>query len=542
MRNQLAFLLWVTSAACGSGASAQVEPPVLTVTSPTRALVRGQAGELTVTGTVAPNAGGDVVKTVTVNDKPATVGADGAFTATVTVGEGATLIQTVATDERGGVATDVRAVQAGTLHPIGSDIPAAVTAAMSADSFAKLSAAAGPIIKGLDIGKLIAPMQPMLSFGSTCAAEGSASVDDVQLGDIKVSLAPAAGGLAFSAELDQVSVPGHATYKVLCLPGSSSFSLTADKIVVAGTLDVAPNGMSGFTTKIVKPTVQLTAFKVSATGLPGDILDLIDFNALVSAVVPTVAELAMGPLVNQALGALAGPQQLAVAGQQLSMQVVPSAIAFDPTGAQLSINMKMSIAGSENSPGFLYTDNGTPSLDPSHGFQIGLADDLANELLAELQATGQLELALPVPGGLFETAQLHMSLPPIVSADAADGQLHLVIGDAIATFMTGGAAVARAAINARLDLKVEPSLHGGGVAVQLGTPEVHINVLDDIPNTTGFTDDQLGNAVAAVLGVQIDSITKLLGAIPLPAIDGLRVGNLSLDSDSGYVMVRGEFE
>jgi hypothetical protein len=542
MRNQLAFILLAASVtACGAGAAAPIDPPVLTVTSPTRALVQNQAGTVTVTGTVAPNANGDVVKTLTVNDTPVTLGADGVFTASVPVGDGATLIQTVATDERGGVATDVRAVQAGTLHPVGSNVPAAVTAAMSADSFAKLSAAAGPIIQGLDIGKLIAPMQPMLNFGSTCAAEGSASVDDVKLGDVKVSLAPAAGGLQFSAELDQVSVPGHANYKVICISGSSSFTITADKIVVAGTLDVAPNGMSGFTTKLIKPDVQLTNFNVAATGLPGDILKLIDFNGLISAVVPTVAELAMGPLVNQALGALSGPQQLAVAGAQLTMQVAPSAISFDPSGALLAIDMKMAIAGSEQSPGFIYVDPGQPALDPAHGFQVGLADNLANELLAELVATGKLELALPVPGGLFDTAQLHMTLPPIVSADS-DGKLRLVLGDAVATFVTGGAPVAKAAINARIDLKVAPSLGGSGVAVQLGTPEVHINVLDDIPNTTGFTDDDLGKAVTAVLGVQLGSITELLGAVPLPAIDGLQIGNLSIDSDSGYVMVRGEFE
>ncbi|HET9623205.1 MAG TPA: hypothetical protein VFP84_17650 [Kofleriaceae bacterium] len=536
-------LLVLAASACGSGAAAPIDPPVLTITSPVRALVQGQSGQVTVTGTVAPGASGDVVKTVTVNDTAATLNADGSFSATITVGAGTTLIQTVATDERGGAATDVRALQAGALKPVGSNIPSAVTAAMSTDSFAKLSAAAGPLIKGLDLGKLVAPLQPLASFGSTCLAQGSASVDDVKLGDIQVTLTPTAGGLMFRAELDAVKVPGHATYRAACLPTATThFTVSANKVVVAGTLDVKPNGMAGFSTKIVRPDVQLTGFDLSASGLPGDILDLIDFNGLVTSIVPSVAELAMNPLFNKALGALSGPQQLAVAGQQLSMQVVPSAIDFDASGALLALDMKMAIAGSESSPGFVYTENGTPALDPSHGFQVGIADDLANEMLAELTATGKLDLALPVPGGLFDTAAIHMALPPSVSADASDGKLRVVLGDMVASFMTGSNTVAKAAINAKLDFKVSPTTNGAGVAVQLGEPEIHINVLDDVQNTTGFSDDTLAKAVSAVLGAQIDSISQLLVAVPLPSIDGIQVSNLSIDSDMGYVMVRGEFQ
>ena len=58
---------------------------------------------------------------------------------------------------------------------------------------------------------------------------------------------------------------------------------------------------------------------------------------------------------------------------------------------------------------------------------------------------------------------------------------------------------------------------------------------------TGFSDTELANASTTVLGAQIDSISKLLVAIPLPAIAGLQVSDLSIGSDSGYVMVQGQF-
>jgi hypothetical protein len=205
------------------------------------------------------------------------------------------------------------------------------------------------------------------------------------------------------------------------------------------------------------------------------------------------------------------------------------------------MNMKVLLAGGQASPGFIYTDNGAPSLDPGHGFQIGLADDLANEMLAEAQAAGMLDLALPEAGGTFDTAQLHMTLPPTISADATDGELRLVLGDMIMTFTSHGTPVARAALNATVDLKISALTNGTSVAVQLGTPDIHVDLLDDIENRSGLPDKSLSNATAAGLGAQLGAISKLLVAIPVPAIAGLQVRDLSIGSDNGYVMVKGAF-
>ena len=203
--------------------------------------------------------------------------------------------------------------------------------------------------------------------------------------------------------------------------------------------------------------------------------------------------------------------------------------------------MKILIAGGESSPGFIYTPNGAPSMDPGHGFQLGLADDLANELLAEATAAGMLDLSLPESVGAFDTAQIHMTLAPMISADATDGQLHLVLGDMLATFTNHGKPVAKAAISATLDLQVTPLPNGTSVAVQLGTPQIHVDAVDDVANVTGLGDKELASATAAVLGSQIESISKLLVAIPIPAVAGLQVRDLSISSDSGYVMVKGAF-
>jgi len=539
------LVLLAATAACQNGPGEAKEPPALTVTSPARSLLQDHAGTVMVRGTVAPNASGDPIDKVLVNDVPATIEADGTFSAMVDVGEGATLIQTVARDASGTTATDTRAVQAGQLRAVGTAIPSAVTASMSADAFAKISAAAGPILKGLNLGALLAPLQPMVHVGDENGEDGAfarAYVDDVKFADAKIAMAPVQGGLSFRAEIDRLDVPGHARYAILYIPGQTTFRITADKIVVAGTLNVTPNGMAGFTTKLVSPDVTVTNFHLDASGLPGTILADLKLDSAIQFIVSKGAELAMNPLMNQALGALGGPQQLDVLGKKLELQVAPSAVAFAPTGALISMTMKALIAGGEASPGFIYTPNGAPSLDPGHGFQLGLADDLANEMLAEAKASGMLDLSVAETGGTFDAAQIHMTLPPMISADATDGQLRLVLGDMVATFTDHGAPVAQAAINAKVDLKISPLTNGTSVALQLGTPEIHVDVTDGVANRSGLSSENLANATAAGLGAQINAITRLLVAIPIPAVAGLQIRDLSIGSDHGYVMVKGAFE
>src|ERR1043165_4070671 len=268
----LTFL--ATIAGCETGPGAAKEPPVLQVTSPTRSFVT-KAGQLRVTGTVAPNGQGDAVDKVLVNNVQATLEAGGAFHALVDVPTGATLIETVARDVSGNVATDTRAVQAGPMRAVGTSVGSAVTAALSADTFTKISAAAGPILKSLDMKSMLAPLQPMVHVddpdGEDCAF-ARVFVDDLKFSDAKLSITPVQDGLAFTAEIEQLDVPAHARYAVLCVHGSNTLRVTADRIAIAGTLDVTPNGMAGFNTRLVNPKVTVTGFHLSASGLPGELL------------------------------------------------------------------------------------------------------------------------------------------------------------------------------------------------------------------------------------------------------------------------------
>ena len=121
-----------------------------------------------------------------------------------------------------------------------------------------------------------------------------------------------------------------------------------------------------------------------------------------------------------------------------------------------------------------------PNMNPDQGLELGIADDLANEMFSQLVATGLLNLTMPANAGTFDATKIEMTSPPMISADLADGKMRVILPDMMATFTLQGTPVAKAAINAKLDLAIAPANAGFGVAIQLGTPEVNIDVLPDI--------------------------------------------------------------
>jgi hypothetical protein len=537
----------VVATACDEQPAEMKDPPVLRITSPQRSLLQqGTTSQITVSGTVTPNElSQEPVEKVLVNGVQASLSADGSFTATIQIKAGATLINTTARDHAGQVAEDTRAVLSGELRPVGSNVENAITAAMSTTAFQKLSAAASTMIEGMDFMPILAPMQPMVHSGDETGPDclyARGYVDGVSLSNADIAIIPTNAGLSFRAQVDGLDVPGHANYAVACVDGSTSFRVKAQRVIVTGTLVVTPAGNQGFKTTLTDEEVTVTGLDIQASGIPGTIVDLLSLDKLLGWVISKAAPMAMEPMMNKALGGLAGPKQVDVMGKTLVMEVDPTTIDIDSHGAWITLDTKMLIKGTETSPGFIFTDNAMPNMDPGNGFALGLADDLANEMMAELHATGLMNLNMPAQGGTFDNTAIAMSLPPMISADPADGKLKLILGDMIATFTSGGTPVAKAAINASIELKVVPASNGYGVALQLGKPTTKVTVLDDIANVTRLTDKDLSIATEACLTAQIDAISKLLVNIPLPAVSGLQMRNMSIGSDDGYVMLKGDIE
>nr|HEX4312877.1 hypothetical protein [Kofleriaceae bacterium] len=540
--SKLSALLVVATAATAGCIQPPPSPPTLTVTSPERSTVQSTAGQIQVTGTAAASDDGSPVTSVAVNGTPATVAADGSFSAMVDVPAGVTLLETIATTAEGGRATDARAVQAGALSPVNSTIPRAVTATLSADAFAKISATAGPLLAQLDLPTLLASQQPMVNLGDDLA-NMKLSITKMSLGNATISLTPTDGGLQFAATVDAIDVTAKADYAGSLVPdGSTSVRVTADSVTVMGTLQVTPNGSAGFTTTIASPVVTPTNMAIKASGgLVGDLVNLLTGNlgSTIQGFAVGALQTEMTPLVNDAFGALAGPQQFMVLGHEVDVAASPSAVTFTPAGAVLTLDLTANIAGGEASPGYVATTDGAPTMDVGkNSLQLAIADDLVNQMLAEVHQLGLLDIQLQGDYGLFDAGQLNMTLPPMVDANTQDGSMKLVIGDMIANFTSGGKPVLSAALNATVDVQVAPGADGTSMAFQFGKVDVVVNFLDDPTNGLGGPD--VSAAVNAGIALQLDSVTQFLVTVPIPSVEGLSFDNLSLHGDSGYVVIAGD--
>jgi hypothetical protein len=513
---------------------APAPPPKLTVTSPKRGLVQNEVSRILVEGKAVPGDGGEAVTKVTVNNVNATLAADGTFSALVDVPAGATLLQTTAFNDGGSAATDARAVQVGQLVPVGAMMDRAVTATLSADAFAKLASVAGPMIKGKDLGS----MMTETSLGNSVVGM-KINVTKLVLGDAKLTLVPADGGLQFSIEVKAVDALAKATYETFIGDDSANIKVTADEIIVAGTFAITPAGVMGFTTKLMSPTINTTNLKLDSGGVTGTVLDLLqsELLSMVRGWIKSAAEGQLGPMLNKALGALAGPKSLAVAGRMVEVQASPAAIQFTSAGALVSVNLAAKIGGGEASPGYIFTPNGTPAMTVGNGIQLGLSDDLVNQLLAQVHALKLLDISYNEDFGIFDHIDFKASIPPMISASNQDSKLRLVLGDMIVNFSDGGKPVIGAAINASVDLEIQRGDSPEQLALDFGEVKLFVDVLED---NTGMGVDDLSGPAGAGIKVQLESLEKFMLTVPVPSVAGVKLDNLALRADSGYVVVSGQ--
>jgi hypothetical protein len=537
MRTTSTILLALLATAC----EVSMPPsPVLTVTSPNRGLVQSDTGRVIVTGTALPTVNGDLVTKVEVNGVRANLAADGTFTAEVDVSAGATLLRTVATAETGAEATDARAVHAGQLRAVGTPIERAMTATLSADAFAKLSETASTEIKKLDFNKLLTPMNPIANLGDSYA-NVKFSVKQLGIGDLEISLMPTDGGLQFSAEFSGLNVDASAQYYVLLGGDTTNVKVTADKFALKGTLVVTPDGMNGFKTTVTSPSVQMQNLRLQANGVVGSILELLTNNlgSITQKLITGAAEKGLAPMITAAFGALAGPKQIDVLGKTVTFEATPAAVAFSSAGAHVTLNLMAKIAGSEGSKGYVYTPNGMPELDMERDVQLGISDDLLNQMIAQVHALGILNYHLNQDFGVFDAADFKMVLPPMISANTKDGSMRLVLGDMTANFTDNGQTFISAAVNAQVELKVERGRTAQEVAIKFGEVDLWVNVFNDHGETEALTGE-LATAASQGIGVQLDSLTEFMVTVPVPTIAGRSMENLALRTNSGYVLMSGD--
>ena len=556
MRNLARTLALVTSlSACSDKPydpdAPAIDPtaPRIHITTPERGTFLGAKGTVEVSGTAIDDTG---VTSVEVNGVTAVLDpVTGGFKATVPVVAGTNLLHAVAKDAQGNTGKETRAVVAGPTKPIDRMIDSAITASLSAQTFDAIGRGTGNFIQTADLGALVKPMNPIVDFGTTNGQPdcnyAQALITAMDVGAATVQLPPQSGGLHMDITLDNVAVTLHLQYSALCLDGSRDVVATATRLHVDGFLGVAVGPSGGFQIALQNPNVQITGLNIDLGGIPGTVVGWLGLDTKLAPVLAWATEKFVVPALNSALAGLNQTKTLDVLGKQVDVTLAPARIDFDVNGAVVQLDTELRAQGDDKSPGFVYVANTVPAMDKSHGFQLALADDAANQLLGSFWAAKGMDIGIDLKTGpygdigkLYDRVELSAAVPPFV--DASGKGLVMTIGDMMATFKNGSQIATQIAVNATLTLNVTTQ-QDGSLRLDVGQPTVYVDVLDD--NVDGA--NQLSNAqFEAITSFALARIVAVgsgsLGAIPLPSAGGVAVKNVSIEEQTGYVVLDGEVQ
>ncbi len=524
--------------------------PRIHITTPARGTFAGDVSSVVVAGTAIDDSG--VVTSLTVNGVAAVVEADGSFKATVPVDAGTNLLHAIAKDAQNNTGKETRAVVAGALEPISSTVPQAITAAMTAQTFDALGKGLTGFLTGTNLQALVAPMNPVVDAGTVNGVPdclyAQAMVTSTTLGSAsKISFAPQPGGIWLQAELDRPRIGTHLQWAVSCLDGSRNVTISASHITISGMLTVGIKA-GQFDIHFDNPNVKITGFDVDLGGVPGSIVDLLHLDTMLGPVLGFVAEKFAVPYLNTSLAGLNTVKTVDVLGTKVDVKVTPARIDFDVTGATIELDTKLRAQGDSASRGFVYVTDVPPVMDMNQGFQLAVVDNAANQLFTSYWAAKGMDAGIDLKNGsygevgkLYDRVELSAKVPPFL--DAHHDALRLTVGDLIATFKNGSSIATQVALNAEVDLKVVNDGATGALRLDVGTPDIYVDILDE--NIDGA--NQLSNAqFEAVTSFGLSRIvsfgTGAVGVIPLPSFGGVALKNVKIKQQTGYVVVGGSVQ
>ncbi len=553
------FVLVTSISAIGSGAllgcdqpyadQPAIDPnaPRVHIATPERGTFAGDVHEVEVTGTATDD---ELVTSVEVNGVTARVLPDGTFTATVPVAAGTNLLHAVASDAQGNLGKETRAVVAGPTVSLDRTVAQAITATISAQTFDAIARGASTYLTTADLTTAVAGSNPVLDIGSTNGQPdclyAQAAITLLDIGNADIQLVPTPGGLMLDATLDDPTVALHLQWSVSCLDGSKDVTVTANRIHIAGLLSTKIDIHSHLDFELQNPDVTIDGFAVDMGGVPQAIIDMLDLDTKLGPVLAFAVEKLVVPMLNNTLASLDETKTLDVFGRQVDVTVTPSRVDFDATGAVVILDSELR---AQNDTGdFVFVPNTLPAMDTSHGFQLAVSDDAANQLLTSLWSAKALDVPIDLQTGpygeigkLYDRVELTTAAPPYL--DASGDHLKLVVGDLIASFVSGEEVVTKVAINAEVALDVKADQATGALRLDVGDPTAYVDILDDgVVGANSLSNAEFEAITSFALARVVAVGSGALGAIPLPSAGGVAVAGVSVSEQVGYLVVAGEVQ
>lgn len=524
-------------------------PPIIEIVSPQRGVFT-EDSVAEIQGRVTDNESG--VQSVTVNAQPVVLNDDGTFTGQINLPPGITIIDTVATDLAGNTANDSRALLAGQLGQLSYPVADGVVAHLSALAMQGYGGLVSDVANNIDFTALATALNPVVNTGDGCNS-AKIYVNDVGRENVEVAIEPQNGGLGAQVAIRKVVVTGRVTFRALCIGGSAGWTIRADaydvggKIVptlASGDIDIALDGVSsGF-----------RGFNLDVNGVPGFIEDLFEDRVrdyLAGMMRGKITEL-VPPLATDFLAEfLSDAWSVSVLGQQVDFSVYPSAMTWTAEGGLIVMDTRSTIPGYEDAM-YLSTPTTRPSPNAmaAPGIRLAVADDVLNQLVSGLWASGALEdVLLPLDGDQLSAAfggdvasmSLTLMLPPVASFDTQTGTGRITIGD-LQLEATGqsGETLAKIVISSDIDLAVETSTDGR-VKVITRAARIVPQILEQSDALLTPLDNQKVTALADIaIKMMSDKVDELLDSLPVPGLADATIMSPTFQSASGYLLMGGQ--
>jgi hypothetical protein len=231
----------------------------------------------------------------------------------------------------------------------------------------------------------------------------------------------------------------------------------------------------------------------------------------------------------------------------VTVAISPRELTVEEAGVRLVLDATLSAAGATGA--YLVSPGPLPALDSADGFDLAIADDVANQALAAFTAAGGLDRVLELGGGeygevgeLFDRIHIRAPLPPVVTAEP-DG-LVLAVGDLRCDFEKdeAGGTVSTTSIalsaSARVNLVAGDD---GAVRMTVAEPDVSAD-FEEASGANSLAEPEVERLGAFAGGRAVGALGSLIGAVPIPSVLGLSVADLAVESapgGSGYLVARG---
>jgi len=538
-------------------------PPEIVIDFPARAeIVTAAPGQrLTIRGHVTDAA--TSVSSLAINGTPVSVGAGGAFTASMVPSWGVNLIEATAVDDVGNtralaqsyeLASRYRraSAQAVTAGRITDGIVLHLGASAIDDNNADvddLATIARLAVERIDLRTLIP--SPVTNFHSDCSipfvsitGDLRLYVDAVRYASPNFDITPIPGGLHLRAEISNVGVDLHTSGDVCEIGIGLSGSAHADRIVVTGDLRVsAANGQ--VSVAMTSRNIQIYGLSIDLN-LPGIIDWAVDgIINLFSGAISSELESAFGdviasevpPVIEQFLESVeiaTGFNLPAPLNLQLGVSARLGSLAFSSGGGTTGQDTTIYTTGTispEPPGGILQEQRQSASFDPSRALGVGIAYDLANQALYSLWYGGGIHFDLDqslfpnqMGNGVQAQAAVEALLPPVVrpSGDTAY-PLELQAGDLKLDVDLSGVPnfpTIRAVVHATVFAKASATIDAAGeIQLALGpNPQISLDFitpLDGVIDLVSFATT-LENMLSTLLP---QLVGQVLRGIPLPNFD-----------------------